>query len=141
MDMEIDGGTNTVYQVDTQPLPAGPENPYNNAFTAVAKPLLSETDGEGVVNSASARHWRIANTNKVNHVGHAPAYLLVPGETVSMMAGPDAAVRGRAGFTPEAALGHPLRRVAVLSGRRLPQPEPARRGHPRLGRGRSRDRR
>ena len=99
MDMEIDGGTNTVYEVDTVPLPAGPENPYHNAFTAAAKPLINESDGERVANSASARHWRIANTNKVNHVGHAPAYLLVPGETVSMMAGPEAAVHGRAGFT------------------------------------------
>ena len=99
MDMEVDGGTNTVYEVDTMPLPAGPENPHNNAFTAVAKPLLSESEGERVANSASARHWRIANTNKVNHVGHAPAYLLVPGETVAMMAGPESAVRGRAGFT------------------------------------------
>ena len=99
MDMEVDGGTNTVYEVDTKPLPAGPNNPHNNAFTAVAKPLLSESDGERVVNSASARHWRIANTNKTNHVGHSPAYVLVPGEAVALMAGPDSAVYGRAGFT------------------------------------------
>ncbi len=98
LDMEVDGGTNTVYEVDTAPLPAGPQNPYHNAFTAIAKPLLNESDGERVVNAASARHWRVANTNKVNHVGHAPAYLLIPGETVSMMAGRESAVYGRAGF-------------------------------------------
>lgn len=99
LDMEVDGGSNTVYEVDTVPLPAGPNNPYHNAFTAVAKPLISESDGERVANSASARHWRIANSNKVNHVGHSPAYLLVPGETVAMMAGSESAVYGRAGFT------------------------------------------
>ena len=99
LDMEIDGGSNTVYEVDTMPLPSGPKNPHDNAFTAVAKPLLSESDGERVVNSASARHWRIANTNRLNQVGHSPAYLLVPGETVAMMAGPQSAVYGRAGFT------------------------------------------
>ena len=99
LDMEVDGGTNTVYEVDTVPLPAGPDNPYHNAFTAVAKPLLSESDGERVVNAASARHWRIANTNTQNQVGHSPAYLLVPGETVSMMAGPESAVAQRAQFT------------------------------------------
>ena len=98
MDMEVDGGTNTVYEVDTAPLPAGPQNPHHNAFTAVARPLLSESDGERVVNSASARHWRIANATKVNHVGHAPAYLLIPGETVAMMAGRESAIHGRAGF-------------------------------------------
>lgn len=99
MDMEVDGGTNTVYEVDTMPLPASAENPYHNAFTAVAKPLISESDGERVANSASARHWRIANGNKVNHVGHSPAYVLVPGETVAMMAGPESAVYQRAQFT------------------------------------------
>ena len=99
MDMEIDGGSNTVYEVDTAPLPAGPDNPYGNAFTAIANPLLSEADGQRVANSASARHWRIANSNKVNHVGHPPAYVLIPGETVAMMASPESAVYGRAGFT------------------------------------------
>ena len=99
LDMEVDGGGNTVYEVDTVPLPAGPDNPHHNAFTALAQPLRSESDGERVAKSASARHWRIANTNEVNHVGHAPAYVLVPGETVSLMAGPQSAVYGRAGFT------------------------------------------
>ncbi len=99
MDMEVDGGTNTVYEVDTMPLPPGPDNPYNNAFTAVAKPLLTESDGERVSNAASARHWRVANTNKLNQVGHSPSYVLVPGESVALMAGPDSAIFGRAGFT------------------------------------------
>jgi len=99
LDMEVDGGTNTVYEVDTVPLPAGPDNPYHNAFTAVAKPLGRESDGERVANSASARHWRIANTHTQNQVGHPPSYVLVPGETVSMMAGPESAVAQRAQFT------------------------------------------
>ena len=98
MDMEIDGGTNTVYEVDTVPLPAGPDNPYDNAFTAVAAPLGRESDGERVANSASARHWRIANANAQNQVGQPTAYVLVPGETVAMMAGPESAVAQRAVF-------------------------------------------
>ena len=54
MDMEVDGGANTVYEVNTVPLPPGADNPHNNAFTAVATPLDRESDVEGRVNSASA---------------------------------------------------------------------------------------
>ncbi len=98
LDMEVDGGTNTVYEVDTVPLPHGPDNPHHNAFTAVAKPLARESDGERVANASSARHWRIANPSTQNQVGQPPAYVLVPGETVSMMAGPESAVAQRAQF-------------------------------------------
>ena len=99
LDMDIDGAANTVYEVDTVPLPPGDDNPYHNAFTAQAVALGRESDGERVVNAASARHWRIANPNETNQVGRAPAYLLIPGETVALMAGPQSAVAQRAQFT------------------------------------------
>ena len=99
LDMEVDGAENTVYEVDTVPLPPGPDNPYHNAFTANAMPIARESDGERVANAASARHWRIANPNTSNQVGQPPAYVLVPGETVKLMAGPESAVYGRAQFT------------------------------------------
>ncbi len=98
LDMEVDGGANTVYEVDTVPLPRGPENPLGNAFTARARPIANEAEGGRKVNSAAARHWRIANDGTANPLGNAPAYALMPGETVDMMAAEDSAVGQRAQF-------------------------------------------
>ena len=32
LDMTVDGRRQSVYEVDTESVPAGPENPYGNAF-------------------------------------------------------------------------------------------------------------
>ena len=98
LDMEVDGAANSVYEIDTVPLPPGPDNPLLNGFTANKRLLASESEAASVVNSASARHWRIANDTTTNPLGQAPAYALIPGETVSMMADPQSAVGRRAQF-------------------------------------------
>ena len=98
LDMEVDGDANTVYEVDTAPLPRGAGNPRGNAFTAQAEAIASEAEAGRTVNSASARHWRIANDGTANPLGNAPAYALMPGETVDMMAAEDSAVGQRAQF-------------------------------------------
>ncbi len=98
LDMDVDGGANTVYEIDTVPLPRGPENPLGNAFTAHATPIADESQSGRSVNSASARHWRIANDSASNPLGQPPAYVLSPGATVSMMADERSAIGQRAQF-------------------------------------------
>ena len=98
LDMEVDGGPNTVYEIDTVPLPRGPENPLGNAFTARATPIADESESGRSVNSPSARHWRIANDSASNPLGQPPAYVLSPGATVSMMADERSAIGQRAQF-------------------------------------------
>ena len=98
LDMEVDGGPNTVYEIDTVPLPHGPENPLGNAFTARATPIADESESGRSVNSPSARHWRIANDSASNPLGQPPAYVLSPGATVSMMADERSAIGQRAQF-------------------------------------------
>ena len=98
LDMEVDGGPNTVYEIDTVPLPRGPENPLGNAFTARATPIADESESGRSVNSPSARHWRIANDSASNPLGQPPAYVLSPGSTVSMMADERSAIGQRAQF-------------------------------------------
>jgi len=98
MDMDIDGDGNSVYEVDSTPLPRGPENPEGNAFIPVQTLIASEADAGRSVRSASARHWRITNPNKRNAVGEPVAYALYPGETCDMMAHEDSAVGKRAVF-------------------------------------------
>ena len=98
LDMEVDGPENTVYEVDTVPLPLGPENPFHNTFTAQATPIASEAEGGREVNSSAARHWRISNDSVQNTVGASPAYVLTPGATVSMMADERSMIARRAAF-------------------------------------------
>ena len=42
LDVAVDGPHNTVVEVDVVPLPASPDNPYNNAFGPKKTPLLTE---------------------------------------------------------------------------------------------------
>ena len=98
LDMEVDGAANSVYEVETAPLPAGPNNPLLNAFAPQARLLGRESDAACVVNSASGRHWKISNDAARNPNGDPTAYVLVPGETVGMMADAQSAVGRRAVF-------------------------------------------
>ena len=98
LDMEVDGASNSVYEVDTVPLPRSAEYPLGNAFTAEATLLGRESEAARVVNSSAARHWRIANDAARNPLGQPPAYALMPGQTVGMMADEQSAVGQRAQF-------------------------------------------
>ncbi len=98
LDMEVDGPENTVYEVDTIPLPLGPENPYHNTFTAEVTPIADESQSGREVHSSAARHWRIANDSARNPLGESPAYVLTPGATVSMMADAQSMIAQRAAF-------------------------------------------
>ena len=98
LDMEVDGPRNTVYEIDTVPLPLGPENPYHNTFTTAVTPIADESSSGREVNSSAARHWRIANEGVENSVGEPPAYVLTPGATVSMMADERSMIARRAAF-------------------------------------------
>ncbi len=98
LDMEVDGPQNTVYEVDTVPLPLGPENPYHNTFTAQATPIRDESQSGREVNSSAARHWRISNDALENSIGEPPAYALTPGATISMMADERSMIAQRAAF-------------------------------------------
>ncbi len=98
LDMAVDGDANTVYEVDAVPLPRGPENPHGNAFTSRAREIADESESGREVNAASARHWRIANDGARNGLGEAPAYALIPGATVAMMADGESSVARRAAF-------------------------------------------
>lgn len=99
LDARVDGDTNSVYEVNTVSLPRGSENPHGNAFRAEETLLASELTAQRSVNSASARFWRIANTQQRNRLGRPVSYRLLPGENCPPFVQPDAAVMKRAGFT------------------------------------------
>jgi primary-amine oxidase len=101
LDMAVDGNANTVVQVDSEPLPWGPENPTGTAWVTRRTPLTSEAQAKGRIDPLKGRFWRIENAEQVSALGDPVAYKLVPGENVAPMYAPDSRFANRAGFTTE----------------------------------------
>jgi primary-amine oxidase len=98
LDLCLDGPTNSVYEVNTRSVPAGPQNPHRNAFRAEATLLARESEAQRTTNSQTARFWRIVNPGKRNSLGRPVGYRLIPGENCLPFAQEGAAVLKRAGF-------------------------------------------
>jgi primary-amine oxidase len=98
LDLEVDGPVNEVFEVSTEPLPAGPDNPWSNGFVPVSRRLDSELAARRNVDPASGRHWRFVNPEVRNRLGEPVAYKLLPSYTPIMLARPESSVGRRAGF-------------------------------------------
>ena len=102
--MCVDGPANSVYEVDAVAVPPGPDNPYDNAFTAESTLLASEAVAQRPAAPEKARYWKIVNHGVTNAVGEPVAYKLMPMApgAAPLLAGDSAAVTGRAGFAKRA---------------------------------------
>jgi primary-amine oxidase len=98
LDFEVDGPGNSVYEMNAELAPIGPENPQGTVFRSVASPLRRESEAQRNVDPSKSRHWKIANPNVTNRLGMPVAYKLVPQGTPTMLAHPDSAMAQRAGF-------------------------------------------
>jgi primary-amine oxidase len=98
LDMDVDGQLNTVSEVRTESVPAGPDNPYGNAFVQVDTPLRTELEAQQLVDPLAGRHWKISNAAALNGLGAPVAYRLVPGANVLPFALPDSSISRRAEF-------------------------------------------
>jgi primary-amine oxidase len=98
LDMNVDGPSNAVYEVNMVSPPSGPANPVGNAFRAEETLLVSEAGARRSVHTATSRFWRVVNHARKNRLGQPVAYRLIPGENAPPLVQPDAAVMKRAGF-------------------------------------------
>jgi len=100
LDMSVDGPNNTVTEVHTERDPAGPENPFKNAFRTHASPITTEKKSLelGAVDPRRARYWKITSADTKNALGKPTGYKLMPGENVDFMPDPESSVGKRAGF-------------------------------------------
>ena len=98
LDMDVDGGNNSVYEVNTVPEAPGPDNPHGNAFYAQATPLATESEAQRVVDPMSGRYWVVSNPSVMNSLGRPVGYKLMPGENILPFAHPGASIMKRAGF-------------------------------------------
>ncbi len=98
LDFDIDGGNNSVYEVNTEAELIGPENPYGNAFSAKSTLLATEQAAQRIIDSLAGRYWKVVNPNVQNRLGQPVAYKIVPGENILPFAHPNAPIIKRAGF-------------------------------------------
>ena len=99
LDLDVDGPTNRVYEVEAESVPAGPENPWGNAFRQRITPLTTELTAQRETNAATSRTWRVVNESSRNGLGQPVGYKLVPTmSTPTMLASPESSVGRRAGF-------------------------------------------
>jgi primary-amine oxidase len=89
LDMEVDGPENTVVECDTLAPPAGPDNPYGNAFFVQERTLATELAAKRNSDFSRMRYWKIVNPNARNWVGTPTAYKLEAGSPVQPFTAPD----------------------------------------------------
>jgi len=82
LDLDIDGGDNTVVEVDSVAAPITEDNPYGLAMSAEATTIESESQSARDYNWETQRVWKVINPNKMNRHGSNTAYKLVPGAAI-----------------------------------------------------------
>lgn len=98
LDMNIDGGPNTVQQIDVVADSIDDTNTFHNAFRAVATPLKTEQQACANLNLETGRTWKIINPAQKNIVGQPTGYRFMPGDNAVPYGAPTAWWRKRAGF-------------------------------------------
>ena len=98
LDMDVDGTPNRVLEMNSVPVPKGPQNPFGGAFTMQETPLTTEKQAQRNLNLETSRKWIVVNPSALNALGQPTGYALLPGENAVPFAQPDSWVRRRAGF-------------------------------------------
>jgi primary-amine oxidase len=98
LDMAVDGHRNSVHEVDSEPLPVGPDNETGNAWRTRKTLLARESDSGRLIDPFKARYWTITNPDVVGPTGEPVGYKLMPGENTVPMAGEGTQTWNRAGF-------------------------------------------
>jgi primary-amine oxidase len=99
LDLDVDGPVNSVYEVEAEAVPPGPDNPWGNAFRPRVTQLASELAARRNTDAATSRAWRVVNETSRNALDQPVGYKLVPTtSTPTMLASADSSVGRRAGF-------------------------------------------
>jgi primary-amine oxidase len=98
LDFDLDGQSNSVYELDVAAEEPGPDNPFANAFYAKATLLETEKKARRSMNLATARTWKIVNPNSKNAMGEPVGYKLMPGDNCMPYANEQTSWYRRAGF-------------------------------------------
>ena len=95
LDLDIDGRSNTVVEVDAISPPVGPDNPYGGAFVAAETPLKSELAARAGGRPVSQPLLEDHQPPATERSGQPVAYKLVPGQAMFSAARPEESSIGR----------------------------------------------
>ncbi|MBT9587130.1 primary-amine oxidase [bacterium] len=98
LDMDVDGSSNSLVEINNQAAPVGPNNPLKNAFSRQITWLSREKQAGRDMNMHSCRSWMVVNRNTRNRLGQPTGYQLMPGENSVPYLHPDGPTYKRAGF-------------------------------------------
>ncbi len=136
LDLDVDGGPNSVYEVDV--LPGGGE--WDNGIEARATLLATEQAAQRDVDPSRSRTWKVVNPSSTNGVDQPVGYKLLPAASPTLLAGEGSVVRRRAAFATHNLWVTPYAEDETAGRRPLAQPARRRRRPPRLDRSRPFDR-
>jgi primary-amine oxidase len=97
LDLDIDGEANTVYEVHSEAVPIGPENPFGTAMIAPSTPLRTEAEAQQTADPMSQRYWKVVNHGSRNALGEPVAYKLLPTSSPPAFVSPESPAMKRAG--------------------------------------------
>ena len=100
LDVDVDGAANCVYEVEAEPVAAGPDNPWGNAFRAEGRRRSTPSwPRNATPTPRRAVCGSVVNDSSRNALGQPVGYKLVPTmSTPTMLASPESSVGRRAGF-------------------------------------------
>lgn len=104
LDFDIDGETNSVYEVHNQPVDdvawthEESDNPSGQGWYAKETLLESEQEAQMDIDPLRGRYWQIVNSNEKNSYGYNTGFKLHPGENTASPMQPGAPGQRRAGF-------------------------------------------
>jgi primary-amine oxidase len=99
LDMDIDGAqNNSVMEMNSKAVPAGKDNPYQNAFYVDDTMFMNEKEAQRDVNYQSARNWHVINNKEMNEFGGHVGYMLMPGGQAKTFVPQTSLLRKKAGF-------------------------------------------
>ena len=98
LDMDVDGSSNTVVEVESKAHPMGPLNPHGAAYVTTETVLASESVAARDVDPLANRYWKVINRGRLNHVGKPVGWKLVASHPTGAMALPESVIGKRAGF-------------------------------------------
>jgi primary-amine oxidase len=98
LDMAIDGDSNSIVECNTYAEPAGPENPYGNAFYVAETLLETEQAAARRANQETMRYWKVINRERTNHVGRPVGYRLEPSQVLTPFVRADSPAGRRSTF-------------------------------------------
>jgi primary-amine oxidase len=98
LDMEVDGASNTVHELELVAADEGPENPYGTAMVTRVTPLRREGEAKRETDGASARTWIVYSDERRNGLGRPTGYRLLPESSPTLLARPGSSLARRAEF-------------------------------------------